>query len=523
MTVSSITQSQVNNPDVQSANSDWNIPAALKAVNDLSEKEHYELHKEPITAIRDSFSPNANPDTKLKAAEYLKAYTGPKNNEDYAGSHEFRLDEALGSQNLGDLVKAFTGGSDRREIGRNGEGIPVVTVYNGRGDVRRYEWANGERISPEELAKLGPVSSVRDISAERAAAYKAKGLSATAIQTAMANDWSNVLKKSSVAASTADSLIDAGSQIKELAGRLVPYSVNPETRAFLARVNTLTNDRNQQRSLAKDTVNKIATGQVESKEANNTLSKIQGINGPLVFTKNQGILNSKGEKASNEEINDVVNKLAEQNSTTDKITSNAQNLMNEAQLLASQKKIENIDDITRLIGLKRQAAELSNKLKEVGGIPGAVTAPNVDHNVTDSFSLAYTNGEYTEAEGKLAKAYAEHVRKALATLGNRAPDIGSVEAEFATGTMARGLRANRTLNIERFLKEHASELENLNKQQIPKEIVNQVNGTPVAPPPDISAKVPTSKPETKSETKETTKETNQEKLIRLFGSPNKRQ
>ena len=68
-----------------------------------------------------------------------------------------------------------------------------------------------------------------------------------------------------------------------------------------------------------------------------------------------------------------------------------------------------------------------------------------------------------------------------------------------------------------------SELENLNKQQIPKEIVNQVNGTPVAPPPVISAKVPTSKTETKSETKETTKETNQEKLIRLFGSPNKRQ
>jgi hypothetical protein len=501
--------------------SDWKTPPLFELQNADAEKAHNDEHSGPVASIQASLAPNADPATRLEGAKNLTRYTSPNNNkDDYSGSHEVRWDDVFKSKDIGDMIRAFTGGADRRELGQNGDGTPVVTVYNGRGDVRRYEWANGEKVSPEDLQKLGPIASVRNISAERNASYIARGLSGTAVRTAMAKDWGDTLAKQGEIAKVADTYQDVASNIKALSKRLVPYSVNPAVRTFLAKVNTLTNDRGQQINIARDTMNRISSNQMDESEARNTLSKIQGVNGPLTFMKNKGIVNAKGEKASSEEINDAINKLAEQNSTSERITSTAQNLKEEAQLLAAQNKIENVDDITALIGLKEQAADLSNRIRQAGGIPGFSTAPNINHNLTDSFSLAHTNAEYNEAEARAAKAYVNHVNQYFKKYGMDAPDIGLVDASFSTSDDARKIRKERTQNIEQFIKENQQNFKTLNEAGVPKELQEQVGGKPVTPPTVPLGKEPpvarAEKSERTSEPKSTKKKDTSDVLNKLF-------
>ena len=395
---------------IVSDNSGWETPPALAGVNTTNAVQHYADNAPIASAIVAGQSPNATAQDRVKAAEALKAYSTPKDSKDFAGSNDTRWEKVLSAQNLGDIITGFTGGSDIREIGRNGAGIPVVTVYNARGDLRRYEWANGEKVSPEELQKLGPIASVRDISAERAAQYKAQGLAAPVVAAAQAASWGKTLNAASVAAKVSDALIDNGNEQKKLSQSLVGSSVNPATRTLLAKVNVLTASKAQQAQVARDTLSRFVNGTATTDDWNNAKDVLGGVDAMgIAYKQGEGLKVGNNKVTSTQDINEIADKVAASNSAANSIQSNAANLANEAQLLAAGGKIENIDAITRLIGLKAQGKFLADQLDSAGGVPGFTSAPNVNHATTDSFTLAGTNAEYTLAQAKAAKAFAQTV------------------------------------------------------------------------------------------------------------------
>ena len=122
-----------NNPDtsqIVSADSGWETPPALAGVNNAAAQQHYADNAPVVSTILAGQSPNASGADRIKAADALKAYSTPAPNSDFAGSHDTRWEKVLGAQTLGDIITGFNGGSDIREIGRNGAGVPVTTVYN---------------------------------------------------------------------------------------------------------------------------------------------------------------------------------------------------------------------------------------------------------------------------------------------------------------------------------------------------------------------------------------------------------
>jgi len=490
-----------NIPDtsqIVSADSGWETPPALAGANTTAAQQHYAENAPVVSTILAGQSPNASGADRIKAADALKAYSTPAPNSDFAGSHDTRWEKILGAQNLGDIITGFTGGSDIREIGRNGAGVPVTTVYNARGDLRRYEWGNGQQISPEELQKLGPIASVRDISAERAAQYKAQGLSAPVIAAAQAKSWGDTLNAASVASKVSDTLIDNANQQKELAQQLVGSSVNPATRTLLAKVNVLTSNKAQQTQVARDTLSKFVDGTATTDDWNTAKDTLGGLGAMgLNYKQGEGLKVGNNKVTSAQNINELANKIASSNSSENTIQSNAANLANEAQLLAAGGKIQNIDAITRLIGLKAQSKLLSDQIEAAGGIPGFTGAPNVNHATTDSFTLAGTNAEYALAQAKAAKAFGQSVRDAQAANPYSAPNIGEVEANFAASPLAKQLRADRTKSVGDFLQRNKAAMESLNIAPAAPEIAQQLKGTPVAPPilpPEQTSSVPGAKP-----------------------------
>lgn len=460
----------------------WDTPAPLQVANQESEKKYIEDFAPKVATVFKAAQPNATPQDHIAAAEALKAFSGPKNNEDFAGSHETRWEDVFSAPNIGAAITAFTGGSDRREIGRNGDGTPVTTVYNARGDVRRYEWMNGQRITPEELQSLGPITSVRDISAERAATYRARGLSAEQVAAAQSKAWQRDLNAADLFAREAGTAVDINNQIKNLSKELVPYSANPATRTILSRISTLTANKEQQASIAKQKLDRFARGEAENDEFNDSKKEYGGIMGTFNYQKGKGLTTANNQKVSEDTINELSNRIAASNSSAEKIQSNAQALANWAQMVATQNKLPIIDKIQELVGLKAQAALIEKKFEEAGGVPGFKGSPNVAHNVTDSFSLAYANAEYGASQAMAAKAYADLVRAKQQQLGFKTPDIGAIPSEFANSELARTLRKDRTKNVESFRAEVSPMLEKLSQEPAYKEVSSQVVGEPVKPP-----------------------------------------
>ena len=478
----------------------WTPSPILQEANQISATKHYDDNAEKAKNIVASQSPTATNEDRLKAATALKAYSSPGNGkDDFAGSHETRLADVFSSKTIGDIITGFTGGSDVREIGRNGEGVPVVTVYNTRGDIRRYEWQDGTKVSPEELKQLGPVASTRDISAERASLFKSQGLSAQAISQATANDWANTISAASNTGTlTVDPQagIDINTRIKGLATELLPNSVNPATRAFIAGIGTLTSNKAQQASIAKSALDKFSSGEATSKDFNDYARSNGGLLGTLTYTEGKGLTNANGTKVDSSQIKELSAQIAASNSSDSKITANAQNLSNLAQQLAADGKIENLDKIQELIGLTAQSSLISKRFDQVG-IPGFKGAPNVAHTVTDSFSLAHTNADYALAQAEAAKAYGQHIRDTAERLGYRTPPLGSVAAEFAHSDTANQIRAKRTESALGFLKSSKDVMEKLNAATVPAELSKQILGVPVAPPTVTTPSVPTARSEPK--------------------------
>jgi hypothetical protein len=460
----------------------WETPPALAAQNAVIDKEHNQEFQPKIATIYKAANPNATPQDHVAAADALKAFSGPKNNEDFAGSHDIRWEDVFSAPNIGAAITAFTGGSDRREIGRNGDGTPVVTVYNARGDVRRYEWANGQRVTPDELKALGPVTSVRDISAERAAEYRARGLSAMDVAAAQSKSWTNKLVAAEELTKIAPSAVDVNNQIKRLSKDLLPYSTNPATRTIMARIGTLTANKEQQASIARQQLNRFANGEAENDEFSNYNRENGGVMGTFTYQKGKGLSTENGKKVTSENINELSSRIAATNSSAEKIQSNAQNLANWAQMIATQNKLPIVDKIQELIGLKTQASLMDKKIEALGGIPGFKGSPNLEHNVTDSFSLAYTNAEYGAAQAAAAQAYADSVLQAKQALGFKTPPMGSLEAQFANSPLATELRKQRTKGVENFQTESAPILQQLSNQAAYPEVVKEIKGTMVVPP-----------------------------------------
>lgn len=482
----------------------WETPAPLQVENKNTELKHFEEYAPKAVAAVQAMSPNATPQQKLEGANALKAFSGPKDNQDFAGSHDIRWDvvfEPTGG--IAGIIRGLNGGSDVREIGRNGEGTPVVTVYNGRGEVRRYESLAGERITPEQLKELGPITSVRDISAERAATFRARGLSAEQVAAAQSKAWQRDLNAADLFSREAGTAFDINNQIKSLSQELVPYSTNPATRTILARIGTLTANKEQQASIARERLNRFSRGEAENDEFNDSKREYGGIMGTFSYQKGKGLTTANGKKLTEDEVNSLANRIAASNTTAEKIQSNAQNLANFAQLLATENKLPVIDKIQQLVGLKAQAALIEKKFEDAGGVPGFKGSPNVAHNVTDSFSLAYANAEYGSSQAAAAKAYAELVLKKKAELGFKTPDMGVLASEFSYSDLAKDLRRQRTKNVEAFRSEIGPILDQLSRDPAYKQVAEQVAGVAVKPPTlaEESKETPKTKPAKQSKPK----------------------
>jgi hypothetical protein len=279
-----------------------------------------------------------------------------------------------------------------------------------------------------------------------------------------------------------DAAIDVNNRIKSLSKELLPYSTNPATRTILSRISSLTANKEQQASIARQKMDRFARGEAENDEFNDSKKEYGGIMGTFNYQKGKGLTTSNGQKVTEDTVNELSNRIAANNSSAEKIVSNAQNLANYAQMLASKNELPVIDKIQELVGLKAQSALIEKKFEDAGGVPGFKGSPNVAHNVTDSFSLAFANAEYGASQAQAAKAYADLIRQKQQQLGFKTPDIGVISSEFANSNLAKGLRSQRTQSVEAFRAEAAPILEQLSKAPAYKEVSDQIAGVPMKPP-----------------------------------------
>ena len=461
----------------------WSTPVAMQERNVVDQAKHIEDNAPKALAIMQAAKPDATPEQRVAGADAFKAYSGPGNNQDFAGSHDIRWEKVFGAPNIGAAITGLTGGSDVREHGRNGSGIPVVTVYNSRGDLRRYEWQDGTRISPEELKQLGPVASIRDVSAERHAVYKAQGVNAATVMQVQAKDWASNLATAKVGLTEGDAGIEINDRIKNIAKqlKLAGKDVGPADRAFMAQVNSVTANRSQQISYLRDALHSLQKGTGNKDMFDNLVGQFNGLNSQIQFTQNKKLTVGQNKEATEQDINEIADKFGSTNASSAQVTAKLENLMNAAQS-GKLGELKYFDLLSEMVGLKAQAAKIQDTLDQNGGVPGFKGAPNVNHATTDSFSLAYINGEYGAAQAKAAKLWAQHVIDTNKARNGAPPDIGDLESRFLGDNSVKSIRKERTDNSLKFLKEAEQIDKQTNAETVSPTLTRMVAGAPVEPP-----------------------------------------
>jgi hypothetical protein len=462
----------------------WGSNSALDKLNADAEVAHQAQFAPIAKTVMQSMQPDATPEIRKQSADAIK---------NFATSDEFRWTDLLSSKNLGDVVKAFNGGSDKTKIAYDKDGNEYLKIFNQRvttdnplGELRRIMSRDGKKVySPEELSKIGPVTTLEEVPLTQQPFFMANQISAKDVATAQAKDWNNKQIGGSYALKNSVAIRDAAAENKQITKELLPYSINPHTRELLAKANEIRTGSSASTQSATEKLNKLATGKGTKSDWEELKKLTGGVTMGLNYNEAKGLTNGSGESATREDIDSAMNSLQRSASSDVAITSRKQDLLEAAQLLAAQGKIQNIDAIQRYINNQYIIGKAMNQIEENGGI--GVAQPNLPYAQGDSFSLAHTKAVLDEAYADLAEQYGNKVFQTKQRYGNLTPGIGAVESELAIDPTIVGRKRSARDEIAKFLVENKDVLESINKQGVNKELMQAPSQA--KPPPEQKVEV----------------------------------
>jgi hypothetical protein len=428
-----------------------------------------------VETVMKAASPQALPEDRVKAADIFKT------------ANEARMGDVLHAAinlNPRDLYIALTGGANVKERGYDGAGNPYGVVYNQRGELRGYENpTTGKKLSEDELAQIGPITSKRDVTAERQKAFQAIGASLADVATVRTQDLIKTKQAAGEAGAYGKMIQDYGVQNDQIAKRLSPASMDAGTLAFIRGISSIrTGDTQATKSLI-DKAKEIASGTRAYKDLTDTEKKSLGVNLGLQYHEGKGLVNAKGDSQDSKDIERLGRSFEESQSSDKAIQTRQQDMLARAQTLFAG-KVERLDDITALINNNAKIAAAQNAIEQHGGI--GVAKPNLPHELGNSFMSARQKAISDEFYGASSQLFYQYIKDRTSNLRpGQSPDIGMLRAEFANSPEMVKLRNAAIEKSSIVDKENALVAEEVNKRSQPKGLTNETNRSPVQPPAEV--------------------------------------
>lgn len=450
----------------------WEPSPLLQQSNKEAEEIHQRVHAPLVQTVMTAASPNATPDDRLKAAKIFET------------SNEARIGDAIGAianLNPRDLYIALTGGSSVKEPGYDGAGNSYEVIYNQRGELRGYrDITTGKQLTPEDLQKTGPITTRRDVTAERTSSFKAMGASLQDVAKARAADLVKTFEAAKEAGANGGLIQELGAKNDEISKRLSPASMDTNTLAFIRGISNIrTGDTQATRSMI-DKVKEGQTGNKSSKDFTDNEKKSIGLNLGLQYHEGKGWVNSKGEVQSSSDIDRLARQFEESQSSDKAIQTRQQDMLARAQTLFAG-KVERLDDITALINNNAKIASAQNAIEQYGGI--GVAKPNLPHELGNSFMSARQKAISDEYYGAASQLFYQFVKDRTANLRpGQSPDIGMLRAEFANSDAMKNLRRAAAEKSKVVDIENNEVAKQINARTQMTGLTNETARTPVQPP-----------------------------------------
>jgi hypothetical protein len=450
----------------------WEPSPLLQQSNKEAEEIHQRVSAPLVQTVMSAAAPTATPEDRLKAAKVFET------------SNEARIGDAIGAivnLNPRDLYIALTGGASVKEPGYDGAGNSYEVIYNQRGELRGYrDITTGKELTPEDLTKTGPITTRRDVTAERTSSFKAMGATLQDVAKARAADLVTTLNAAREAGANGGLIQELGAKNDEIAKRLSPASMDTNTLAFIRGISNIrTGDTQATRSMI-DKVKEGQSGNKSSKDFTDNEKKSIGLNLGLQYHEGKGWVNSKGEVQSSNDIDRLARQFEESQSSDKAIQTRQQDMLARAQTLFAG-KVERLDDITALINNNAKIAAAQNAIEQHGGI--SVAKPNLPHELGNSFMSARQKAVSDEYYGAASQLFYQFVRDRTANLRpGQSPDIGMLRAEFANSDEMKNLRRAAAEKSKIVDVENNEVAKQVNARSQMQGLTNETARTPVQPP-----------------------------------------
>lgn len=446
--------------------------------------EDYDKKNLPLAeTIIKGASPQADDTERMSAADAIKKAAGTDQPQ------WMNVIQSAINLNPRDLAISLNGGADVPTQAWDSAGGKWTKVYNERktaqnpmGELRHYVDENGKKYTPEEAEKAagGPIVSLKEVPLSQQNFYKAQGISANKVAGAQADEWNKTQKIAAKAIANAPVIIDSSNQLENIYKQALPYAVDPQTRTLLAGISDMRTGNQQAFSKAGDKLKEIVKGGSKA----NSLEDLKGQTGGFTFGFNlnekKQLVNADNTIATSNDIDRAMESEKKSSSSDSAVTARKADLMNKAQLLATQGKLPIIDLIQRAVNLEYQKALAINAIESEGGI--GVAKPTLASEAGDSFSLAYVKNKINKDYGALAQMFGDNVQQLRQTSRGKVPAIGDVESMISNNPAVMRGKQQSVKEIEDFLSEAKPILDKI-KQQSEQSVVGQpgLPAGPVAP------------------------------------------
>ena len=457
----------------------------LQAVNASQQIKFAEETAPLAKAVGIIANPQASGEDRGFAADQLKSV---------ANRSDFRFADFVQSVinlNVRDAIIAATGGTHTRVQAWDQDGKEYYKIFNQRitkqnpyGELVGYEDLKFQPVNPKDIEGKVIVSQ-QEVPLTQRPFYQANNITAREAAQAQATNWLNLQKKSAAINTAYPELQDVIQQNKRLLPGLVSLSTDPKTRTLLAGAAEMrTGFQTQaQASLEKLKEARNATEFNEAKEEfkRNSGGVTLGVN----WTEGKGKTDTNKNAVTNADIDRIGRSAMSSVSATNAITATKDNLLERAQALALEGKIQNFDAVQTYINNEYKKSLLINKIEEAGGI--GIATPNVPFKTGDSFALAYAKNESDAAYADLARHFAETINQRQAKFGNTSPPgIGMLEAEIGKSSYVKDRKESLYRELGDFEKTYKPIAEEINKRTVSPELLAQPSTAatsqgPVAP------------------------------------------
>lgn len=484
----------------------------LQAVN-ASQALKFQEQTAPLAkAVEIIANPQASGEDRVFAADQLKSV---------ANRSEFRFADFIQSVlnlNIRDAIISATGGTHTRTEARDQDGNLYYKIFNQRitkqnpfGEVVGYEDSKFQPLSQKDLEGKVIVSQV-EVPLTQRPFYQANNISAKQAATAQAENWVKLQNKSALINSAYPELNDVIQQNKRLLPGLTSLSTDPKTRTLLAGASEMRTGYQTQVQASLEKL-KEARNATEFNEAKEEFKRNSGgITIGINWTEGKGKTDTNRNVVSDTDIERIGRSAMSSISASNAITATRDNLLERAQALALEGKIQNFDAVQKYINNEYKKSLLINRIEDAGGI--GIATPNIPFKTGDSFALAYAKNESDSAYSDLAKHFADKINERQARFGNTSPPgIGMIEAEVGQSPYVKDRKNLLFQDLEGFEKSYKPIAEEINKRSVSPQLLAQPStattnqgaaATPRVPalpeePVIAGAKPPVAKPANKTE------------------------